>query len=130
MKKYQGIVPPSARGEEYCDAATKTHIIDDAAQYYDYAISYCLLMQLHMHIANKILHQNPHATNYYGSRETGDFLRSIMQWGQSRDWKQVLRESTGDQLNANAMMEYFKPLMAWLQQQNAGRKHSLAEKMD
>ena len=130
VKKYQGIVPPSARGEEYCDAATKTHIIDDAAQYYDYAISYCLLMQLHMHIANKILHQNPHATNYYGSRETGDFLRSIMQWGQSRDWKQVLRESTGDQLNANAMMEYFKPLMAWLQQQNAGRKHSLAEKMD
>ena len=130
VKKYQGIVPPSIRGEEYCDAATKTHIIDDAAQYYDYAISYCLLMQLHMHIANKILHQNPHATNYYGSKETGEFLRSIMQWGQSRDWKQVLQESTGDQLNANAMMEYFKPLMAWLQQQNAGRKHSLAEKME
>src|SRR5690606_477330 len=38
-KKYQGITPPSSRGEEYCDAASKTHINDDAAQYYDYAIS-------------------------------------------------------------------------------------------
>lgn len=125
VKKYQGIVPPAPRGEEYCDAATKTHIIDDAAQYYDYAISYCLLMQMHVHIANKILHQDPHATNYFGSKETGDFLRSIMKWGQSRDWRQVLKESTGDELNANAMMEYFKPLMQWLQLQNKGRQYSL-----
>src|SRR5690606_2731930 len=28
-KKYQGMVPPAERGEEYCDAATKTHINDD-----------------------------------------------------------------------------------------------------
>jgi peptidyl-dipeptidase A len=130
VKKYQGIVPPSARGEEYCDATTKTHIIDDPAQYYDYAISYCLLMQMHVHIANKILHQNPHATNYYGSKETGDFLRSIMKWGQARDWRQVLKESTGDELNANAMMEYFKPLMQWLQEKNQGRKYSLSETMN
>jgi len=32
VKKFQGIVPPTYRGEEYCDAATKTHIIDDPAQ--------------------------------------------------------------------------------------------------
>lgn len=130
VKKYQGIVPPSERGAEYCDAATKTHIIDDAGQYYDYAISYCLLMQLHMHIASKILHQDPHATNYFGSRETGDFLRNIMKWGQSRDWRQVLKESTGDELNAKAMMEYFHPLMTWLQQQNAGRNYTLPATMN
>lgn len=125
VKKYQGIVPPSPRDEEYCDAATKTHIIDDPGQYYDYAISYCLLMQMHMHIACKILQQSPHATNYFNSKETGDFLRNIMHWGQSRDWRQVLKESTGDELNANAMMEYFKPLLKWLKQQNIGRKYSL-----
>src|SRR5690606_40682991 len=38
--KYQGISAPGVRGEEYCDAASKTHINDDAAQYYDYALSY------------------------------------------------------------------------------------------
>lgn len=45
-KKYQGMVPPSDRGEEFCDAASKTHINNDAAQYYDYAVSYILLFQL------------------------------------------------------------------------------------
>jgi peptidyl-dipeptidase A len=129
VKKYQGIVPPTPRGEQYCDAATKTHIIDDPAQYYDYAISYCLLMQMHGHIANKILNQNPHATNYFGSEKTGVFLRSIMRWGQARDWRKVLKESTGDELNANAMMDYFQPLMEWLQQQNNGRNYTLPEEM-
>jgi peptidyl-dipeptidase A len=129
VKKYQGIEPPAPRGEEYCDAATKTHIIDDAAQYYDYAISYFLLMQMHVHIANKILKQNPHATNYFGSKKTGDFLKSIMRWGQSRDWRQLLKQSTGEELNANAMMEYFMPLLKWLQDQNKGRKYSLPKKL-
>ncbi|MBR9916035.1 MAG: M2 family metallopeptidase, partial [Algicola sp.] len=33
-KKYQGMVPPTDRGEEFNDAASKTHINNDAAQYY------------------------------------------------------------------------------------------------
>lgn len=128
-KKYQGIVPPSARAEVYCDAATKTHINDDAAQYYDYALSYVLLYQLHNHIARDILHQDPRATDYYGHKEIGDFLKKIMYPGASKDWRQVLKESTGDELNAKAMLEYFQPLVSWLQEQNKGRKYSLPEKM-
>ncbi|NUM63864.1 M2 family metallopeptidase, partial [candidate division KSB1 bacterium] len=80
-EKYQGVVPPGPRGEEYCDAASKTHINDDAAQYYDYALSFILLYQLHDHIATKILQQDPHATNYYGNQEVGKFLADIMQPG-------------------------------------------------
>ena len=128
-KKYQGIVPPSDRGEVYCDAATKTHINDDPAQYYDYALSYVILYQLHMHIAKNILNQNPHATNYFGQKGVGDFLRKITYPGSSKDWRQVLKESTGDELNAKAMLEYFQPLVQWLQEQNKGRKYTLPEKM-
>jgi len=128
-KKYQGIVPPSARGEEYCDAATKTHINDDPAQYYDYALSYVILYQLHNYIAKNILHQDPRATNYYGHKEIGDFLRKIMYPGASKDWKQVLKESTGDELNAKAMLDYFQPLVSWLKEQNKGRKYTLPEAM-
>ena len=125
--KYQGIVPPSARGEEYCDACTKTHINDDAAQYYDYAIANVLLFQLHDHIARKILKQDPHATNYYGSKAVGDFLRKIMSPGSSRDWRVVLKETTGEDLSAAAMLRYFEPLMNYLKQVNAGRKYTLPE---
>jgi peptidyl-dipeptidase A len=126
-RQYQGIVPPAARGEEYCDACTKTHINDDAGQYYDYALSYVILFQLHDHIARKILKQDPHATNYYGSREVGEFLRSIMSPGSSRDWRVVLKEKTGEDLSAKAMVRYFEPLMTYLKKVNAGRKYTLPD---
>lgn len=128
-KQYQGIVPPTQRGEEYCDAATKTHIINDAAQYYDYALSYAILYQLHNHIAKNILKQDPRATNYYGQKGIGDFLKSITYPGASKDWRIVLKESTGDDLNAKAMLEYFQPLMDWLKEQNKGRTYTLPEQM-
>jgi peptidyl-dipeptidase A len=124
-RKYQGIVPPSERGEEYCDAATKTHINDDAAQYYDYALSYVILYQLHNHIAKNILKQDPRATNYFGNKEIGSFLKTILETGSSKDWREVLKSSTGDELNGKAMLDYFAPLVSWLQQRNAGRKYSL-----
>ena len=124
-KKYQGMVPPTARGEENCDAATKTHINDDPAQYYDYALSYVILYQLHNHVAKNILKQDPRATNYFGQKGIGDFLKKIMYPGASKDWRVVLKESTGSELNAGAMLEYFQPLVTWLQEQNNGRKYTL-----
>jgi peptidyl-dipeptidase A len=124
-KQYQGMVPPTTRGESYLDPATKTHINDDPAQYYDYALSYVILFQLHDHIAKNILHQDPHATNYYGNKEVGQFLRDIMRPGSSRDWRVVLKEKTGEDLSARAMVDYFQPLMAYLKQQNKGRKYTI-----
>lgn len=126
-RQYQGIVPPAPRGEQFADALTKTHINDDPGQYYDYALSFALLFQMHNHIAQNILRQDPRNTNYYGNTGVGDFLRTLMAPGASRPWREVLRETTGQELNANAMMEYFAPLFAWLQEQNRGRTHTLPE---
>ncbi len=125
--RYQGIAPPSPRDERYCDAATKTHINNDPAQYYDYALSNVLLFQLHDHIAQKILGEDPHDTNYFGREEVGRFLDSIMRPGASVDWRKVLREKTGEDLSAGAMLRYFEPLMEWLREQNRGRTHTLPE---
>lgn len=125
--KYQGVVPPTARGEEFCDAATKTHINDDAAQYYDYGLSFVLLFQLHDHIAREILHEDPHDTNYYGRTEVGDFLKKILSPGASVDWRQLMRDSLGEELSAEPMLRYFEPLMAWLKEQNKGRTHTLSD---
>jgi peptidyl-dipeptidase A len=127
VQKYQGISAPDERSPELCDAATKTHIIDDAGQYYDYAISYVLLFQLHDHIAREILHQDPHATNYYGHKEVGDFLRTILSPGATKDWRQLTRDATGSDLSAQAMLRYFDPLMQYLQEQNKGRKYTLPD---
>jgi peptidyl-dipeptidase A len=127
VKNYQGIVPPSERGEQYCDAASKTHINDDAAQYYDYALSYLLLFQVHDAISRNILHQDPHTTNYYGNKEVGEFLKKMMYPGASGDWRKILKESTGSDLSAKAMVDYFMPLMDYLKKANEGRKYTLPE---
>ncbi len=127
VERFQGIVPPSPRDESYCDPATKTHINDDAAQYYDYALSYAILHQMHAHIARTILGQDPHDTNYFGRHDVGAFLAGILRVGATRDWRELLEEAVGEEISARAMVEYYAPLMAWLQQQNAGRTHALSE---
>ena len=77
--------------------------------------------QLHDHICRQILHEDPHACNYYGHTEVGDFLRAIMRPGGSRDWREVLIEHTGRELTAEPMLEYYRPLLEHLQEQNQGR---------
>jgi peptidyl-dipeptidase A len=114
VAQYQGIAPPARRGEEFCDAATKTHINDDPAGYYDYALSFVLLFQLHDHIARTILRQDPRDTNYFGQQAVGDFLRTILTPGMSVDWKALLEETTGSALSAEPMLRYYAPLMDWL----------------
>jgi len=119
--RYQGIAPPGERPETLCDAATKTHVNDDPAQYYDYAIGTVLKFQLHDHIAREILKQDPRECNYYGNKQVGGFLRDILRLGATRDWNAVLREATGEGLTARPLVAYFEPLMEWLEVENKGR---------
>ncbi len=121
VRDFQGVEPPSERSEEFCDAATKTHINDNPAYYYSYAIATVLKFQFHDFLARNVLKQPLQNCNYAGQREAGAFLRRLMAKGGTEDWRQVLRETTGEDLSTRAMMEYFKPLMEWLQKQNAGR---------
>jgi peptidyl-dipeptidase A len=118
----QGIEPPSPRGEEWCDAATKTHINDTPAYYYNYAFATVFKFQLHDYIARKILHQPPQSCNYAGNREIGSWLNSILKKGATEDWRKVLKEATGEDISTRAMAEYFKPLQSWLEEQNKGRQ--------
>jgi peptidyl-dipeptidase A len=120
-EQFQGIAPPEARGEQYCDAATKTHINDNPALYYQYAIAFATKYQLHMYIARNLLHQDPRNCNFYGNKEVGAFLSKLMRPGATRDWRQLIKEATGEDLSAKAMLEYYEPLMKYLQEQNKGR---------
>jgi peptidyl-dipeptidase A len=119
--QYQGIAPPSERGEDFCDPATKTHISDDPAQYYDYALSSVILHQFHDYICREILHEAPQTATYYNKPEVGAYLQLILRPGATRDWRELMRESTGEDLSSRAMLEYFEPLRLWLVDQNQGR---------
>lgn len=129
-KRYQGIVPPSERDETHADAASKTHITNDAAEYYDYAFSHAILFQLHGRIATEILQQDPHDTDYWGDRDVGRFLEGIMREGATRPWEEILEDATGRDLDGRAVVEYFAPLMDWLRDENGGRVHTLPPRPD
>ena len=122
VREFQGVEAPSARGEEFCDAATKTHINDNPCYYYSYAIATVLKFQLHDYIAKNILKQPPQRCNYANNKEVGAFLRHLMEKGGTEDWRKLLRETTGEDLSTRAMVDYFRPLMAWLEKENAGRQ--------
>ncbi|PYK33372.1 MAG: peptidase [Verrucomicrobia bacterium] len=122
VSDFQGVEPPSPRGEELCDAATKTHINDNPAYYYNYAFATVFKFQLHDYIARKILHQPPQSCNYADNKEVGTWLNNILKKGATEDWRKVLKEATGEDISTRAMMDYFKPLMTWLEEQNKGRQ--------
>lgn len=122
VSDFQGIEPPEPRGENFCDAATKTHINDTPAYYYNYAFATVFKFQLHDYIARHILHQPPQSCNYANNQEVGAWLNNILKKGGTEDWRKVLKEATGEDISTRAMMDYFKPLMVWLEQQNKGRQ--------
>ncbi len=122
VSQLQGVKPPTPRDEEWCDAATKTHINDNPAYYYSYGLATVFKFQMHDHIARKILQQDPRSCNYAGRKDVGAFLKGVLEKGATEDWRKVLKEATGENLSTRAMVEYFKPLQAWLEEQNKGRQ--------
>ncbi len=118
---FQGVVPPGSREGDLCDACTKTHINDDPAQYYDYALATMIKFQLHDHICNKILKQDVRACDYSGNKEVGAFLKGILSLGATRDWRTVIKEATGEAISPRAMMAFYQPLVDVLAKRNEGR---------
>ncbi len=120
VRDFQGVDPPAERGEQFCDAATKTHINDTPCYYYSYAIATVFKFQMNDYIARRILHQSPRYCNYSGNQQVGEFLRGVMAKGGTEDWRKVLKDATGEDLSTRAMADYFRPLEKWLEVQNQG----------
>jgi peptidyl-dipeptidase A len=118
-RQHQGIAPPEPRSEKFCDPATRMH---NPAAYYDFAICSLIVYQLHMYIARNILKEDPHNCNYFGRRDVGEYLRALLSLGATRDWREILRDFTGESLSPRAMLEYYEPLLPFIRDINRGRE--------
>lgn len=112
--RYQQIAPPGPRGDESCDACLVALFAEQPAQSYDYALGYLIQHQLQEAIARHVLKQDPRKADYFGNREVGRWLWDLLQLGATRDWRQVLREKTGEDISSRATVEYYRPLLAYL----------------
>jgi peptidyl-dipeptidase A len=120
--RYQGVAPPSPRGEEFFDPGAKYHVPANTP-YTRYFLSSVLQFQFHRALAKTAGCTEPlNRCSIYGSREAGRKLQAMLEMGASRPWPDALEVLTGQrEMDASAMAEYFAPLKTWLDEQNKGR---------
>jgi peptidyl-dipeptidase A len=125
--KYQGIAPPEDRPDaQFFDPGAKYHVPANVP-YTRYFLAHILQFQFHRALSQAAgcpgNAETPlHRCSIYDSKEAGTKLNNMLKMGLSRPWQEALNEIAGTkQMDATAIRDYFAPLQAWLDQQNAGK---------
>jgi peptidyl-dipeptidase A len=122
-EKYQGIAPPTVRDEANFDPGAKYHIPGNVP-YARYFLARIYQFQFYKAMCDASGYKGPlNRCSFYGSKEAGAKLNTMLEAGQSKPWQETLKTMTGeDHLDAGPMLEYFDPLYKWLKEQNAANK--------
>ncbi len=120
-ERYQGIRPPTPRGEEAFDPGAKFHVAANVP-YMRYFLAHVLQFQFHRALAREIGWTGPlHRCSIYGQPRAGTRLQTMLQMGSSRPWSEALEAISGEpRMEATGLLEYFAPLQRWLDEQNRG----------
>lgn len=121
--EFQGVSAPVPRSEEDFDAGAKYHVPANVP-YTRYFLSYILQFQFYEAMCELAGHNGPlNECSFHGSEKAGSALNEMLALGRSQPWPDALEKLTGTrQMDASPIIEYFTPLMGWLQQQNQGRQ--------
>jgi peptidyl-dipeptidase A len=120
--KYQGIAPSAPRGEAFFDPGAKYHVPANYS-YTRYFLAHILQFQFHRELSEIAGCTTPlHRCSIYENRAAGDRLKAMLELGQSRPWPDALEALTGSrEMDATAIVDYFAPLKAWLDEQIKGQ---------
>ena len=121
--KYQGIRPPVVRSEADFDPGAKYHVPANTP-YTRYFLAHILQFQFHRSLCELAGYEGPlHQCSIYGNEAAGKALRDMLAMGASKPWPYALEALTGQrEMDATAIVDYFAPLMGWLEDQNEGRR--------
>jgi peptidyl-dipeptidase A len=121
-ERYQGVAAPMERSEEFFDPGAKYHIANNVP-YTRYYLAQILQFQFHRSLCEAAGFDGPlHECSIYGSSEAGRRLEEMLAMGRSRPWQDALEALTGQrEVDATAIIDYFAPLMEWLEAQNQDR---------
>jgi peptidyl-dipeptidase A len=118
---YGGVKPPIARGPGDFDPGAKYHVPGNVP-YMRYFMAQVLEFQFYRALCHAAGYSGPlYRCSYYGSKEAGQRLTAMLALGASRPWPDALEVLTGQRsMDATALLDYFQPLMVWLERQNKG----------
>src|SRR5262245_11041392 len=110
--KYQGVAPPSPRGEEFFDPGAKYHVPDNTP-YTRYFLAHILQFQFHRALSKTAGCALPlNRCSIYESKPAGQRLNAMLSMGLSKPWPDALDALTGSkQMDATAIVDYFAPLL-------------------
>ncbi|MCB9763572.1 MAG: M2 family metallopeptidase [Alphaproteobacteria bacterium] len=120
--KLQGIESPVPRSEADFDPGAKYHIPANTP-YTRYFLSSVLQFQLHRGLCDVAGFEGDlHTCSIQGNAAAGARYKQMLAMGASQPWPDALEVVTGQrQMDAQAMVDYFAPLMTWLEEQNEGQ---------
>jgi peptidyl-dipeptidase A len=121
--KYQGVAPPDARTEADFDPGAKYHVAANVP-YTRYFLATILQFQFHRALCREAGYTGPlHRCSVYNNKAAGTKLNKMLAMGLSQPWPEALEALTGErQMDATAILDYFAPLKAWLDEQNKNHK--------
>ncbi len=121
-REYQGIVPPVERPADAFDPGAKYHIPGNTP-YTRYFLARILQFQFFKAACDAAGWTGPlHRCSFYGNEDVGRKLNAMLEMGASKPWPDALEAFTGSrEMSGEALIEYFAPLKAWLDEQNAGK---------
>jgi peptidyl-dipeptidase A len=122
-EKYQGVSAPLPRSEADFDPGAKYHVPGNTP-YTRYFLSFILQFQFHRALCDAAGFKGPlHECSVHGSSEAGKRFQAMLAAGQSQPWPETLEKLTGSrQMDASAIIDYFQPLMGWLQDKNKNQQ--------
>lgn len=120
--QYQGVKPPVERGADRFDPGAKYHI-PASTPYMRYFLARVLQFQFYKAACDQAGWKGPlHRCSFYGNKEVGQRLDAMLRMGSSKPWPDALEAFTGSrEMSGAALVEYFAPLKAWLDEQNKGQ---------
>ncbi len=120
--RYQGIVPPVDRDESDFDPGAKYHVPANVP-YTRYFLSHIMQFQFYKAMCDLAGHDGPlDQCSFYGSEQAGKRLEEMLAMGNSQPWPDALEKLTGTrEMDASAIIDYFQPLLGWLEEQNEGK---------
>jgi peptidyl-dipeptidase A len=120
--KYQGVAPVTPRGDEFFDPGAKYHVPGNVP-YTRYFLAHILQFQFHRALAQAAGCTSAlHRCSIYESAAAGKKLNDMLAMGLSQPWPEALEKIAGTkQMDATAILDYFKPLDAWLDEQLKGK---------
>lgn len=107
VEQYQQVKKPKGRNAP--DYASKIHICSAPVYYHNYMMGQLFASQVHHALSKDVFNADPKAVIYVGEKKVGAFMKEkVFEPGRSKNWKELTKFATGEELNPKAFAKDFE----------------------